>query len=171
MLANFKTQRLNIQELSLPIKPADTEQLLNAALAILSAKVVAQLPDHFKNIDTKQEALLWYQSMLSDARMLTIKPHSTLKVIGFVFIFTDKQQVHIGYLLAEQCWRQGFAKEALSGFISWAQQHTQWQTLIASVEANNISSSALLLKLGFTTAKPLNGDNLCYQFDLNTGHT
>ena len=102
--------------------------------------------------------------------MLVIKTHDTQQLIGFIFAYTDGRHAHIGYLLAENYWRQGLAKEALSGFINWAKTHRQWDTLIAGVGADNIGSCKLLLKLGFVRTSSADDESLFYQLALNPEH-
>lgn len=168
MLARFSTANLAVFELSSPLESYCKQQLLSAAMAILTTAVVEQLPDHFKQISTLSAAALWYKRMLSDGRMLLVKNTATGQFIGYIFLsIGDQHNVHIGYVLGEQHWRKGFATEVLAGFIKWAQQQRPWHKLIAGVAADNISSNRLLLKMGFIRPKNIVGETYYYHFNLD----
>ena len=50
--------------------------------------------------------------MLDECRLLMLQSQQQ-EVVGLLFIYTEKHDAHIGYLLAEQYWGQGLAFELL----------------------------------------------------------
>jgi len=165
-------QILSVSELTSAVDKT-SEALLAAAIELLNDNVVLHLPDHFKNIHTTDDALLWYQTMQADARLFVIKMRQSKLIIGYIFIYEDTDNnAYIGYLLGERFWGQGFAKEALSDFIDWAKISAKWPQFLAGVEVKNTGSIALLEKLGFERVNGDDGDddesngNLFYQLPL-----
>ena len=115
-------------------------------------------------------------------------------IIGFIFIsnatenaksnanestqsLAPQHSAHLGYLLAETHWRQGFAVEMLQGLLTAlsikqpapSTAHTSnIRQLLAGVAQSNHASQQLLLKLGFNevrsnTAPP---EVIFYQYEL-----
>lgn len=55
----------------------------------------------------------------------------------------------VGYSIHNQHWRQGYAYEALSGFLEFAKNQLNFHRLEAHVDPENLPSQRLLEKLGF----------------------
>jgi len=161
-------QNLLVSELTSAVDNT-SETLLVTAIELLNDNVVLHLPDHFKDINNTENALLWYQTMQADARLFVIKMRASKLIIGYIFIYEDTDNnAYIGYLLGEKFWGQGFAKEALSAFIDWAKTSAKWPQFLAGVEVKNTGSIALLEKLGFKKVRgnDKSSGNLFYQLAL-----
>jgi ribosomal-protein-alanine N-acetyltransferase len=52
--------------------------------------------------------------------------------------------------MGKQYWKRGYADEALSGLLSYAFRKYKLRSIKVMVDRDNIASSNLLLKLGFT---------------------
>jgi RimJ/RimL family protein N-acetyltransferase len=149
MSFSFKTSRLSITEISAAITPAQLASLLDAIPHILTPDVVENLPPYFQNIKTKADALVWFERMIAQSRLLMVNDSEQGEVIGFLFAFVDNKDAHIGYLLKQSYWGQGLASELLKAFIEKVPVTQSWQKLIGGVDRSNKASAKLLLKLGF----------------------
>jgi len=104
--------------------------------------------------------------MLNECCLLMLQSQHQ-EVIGLLFVYTEKHDAHIGYLLAEQYWGQGLAFELLQGFINLACTHSYWRKLIAGVDELNRPSIKLLKKLAFEEQASKENGMLFYEFDLH----
>lgn len=166
MARAFDTSRLNVDEPLPNISECEKDHLYTEVLKILTPAVVENLPDYFHGISSTEDAANWFEWMTSESRLLIVSKSDAGEVIGFVFVYTDVRDAHIGYLLGETFWRLGYAKELLSGFIEWSKREAVWDKLIGGVDTANISSSCLLKRLGFTDQLPIDGSTVFYTYDL-----
>jgi len=77
---------------------------------------------------------------------------SSQQLIGKCSVHSwDKKHniAQIGYIIDPRYWRNGFASEALKELIRYAFEKMKLKLIIAEIDPNNISSSAMLIKLGF----------------------
>lgn len=117
---------------------------------VLDEKSVNNLPSHFHNINSIEDARRWLDIVLEDAYLFIIQEKSSEKTIGFIFIHNLQQNdPHIGYVLTPDYWGKGIATKVLSGFIEHNKLNKKWNKLIAGVDKDNIASIGLLKKLGF----------------------
>jgi RimJ/RimL family protein N-acetyltransferase len=87
--------------------------------------------------------------------------------MGFLFVHEQSEGiVHIGYLLGEAYWRQGYASELLSGFIDWAKQYTPYRCLVAGLDEDNQASKRLLVKLGFSLQASSEANTQIYHYNI-----
>ncbi|WP_286258190.1 GNAT family N-acetyltransferase [Pseudoalteromonas apostichopi] len=166
MNLSFNTQRLNVIELNSNDTKSERTTLVNALPAILTPAVVANLPSYFQGVDSIAAAEKWLANMLNECRLLMLQSQHQ-EVIGLLFVYTEKHDAHIGYLLAEQYWGQGLALELLQGFINLACTHSYWRKLIAGVDELNTPSIKLLKKLAFEEQASKENGMLFYEFDLH----
>ncbi|MEJ6494811.1 GNAT family N-acetyltransferase [Pseudoalteromonas sp. DY56-GL22] len=110
----------------------------------------------------------WLANMLDECRLLMLQSQQQ-EVVGLLFIYTEKHDAHIGYLLAEQYWGQGLAFELLQGFINLAGTQSQWHKLIAGVDESNTPSIKLLKKLAFEEQASKENGMLFFEFNLKQG--
>ena len=143
-------------------------QLTIALPAILTPAVVENLPSYFQGIDSIAAAEKWLANMLNECRLLMVQSQHQ-DVVGLLFIYTENQDAHIGYLLAEQYWGRGLAFELLQGFINLASTQSHWHKLIAGVDESNTPSIKLLKKLAFEEQASQENGMLFYEFNLNQG--
>ena len=147
---HYETPRLKVNLQNIHTYQVDKQYLFSLIPKILTPKVVASLPAYFHDIDSAASAERWYEKMLTDSLLYVVTLASSLEVIGFVFVHQgDNKEAHIGYLLGEPYWGQGYANEMLSGFIDYAVKLKEWKILVAGVDVDNQASINLLNKLGF----------------------
>ncbi|RJF36678.1 GNAT family N-acetyltransferase [Pseudoalteromonas gelatinilytica] len=148
MNLSFTTKRLNVIEIDASSSMVEHHQLTIALPTILTPAVVANLPGYFQGIDSVSAAEKWLANMLNECRLLMLQSKQQ-EVVGLLFIYSEKHDAHIGYLLAEEYWGQGLAFELLQGFINLARASSQLHKLIAGVDESNTPSINLLKKLAF----------------------
>ncbi|WP_300544551.1 GNAT family N-acetyltransferase, partial [uncultured Pseudoalteromonas sp.] len=123
---------------------------------------------YFQGIDSIAAAEKWLANMLDECRLLMLQSQQQ-EVVGLLFIYTEKHDAHIGYLLAEQYWGQGLAFELLQGFINLAGTQSHWHKLIAGVDESNTPSIKLLKKLAFEEQASKENGMLFFEFNLKQG--
>ncbi|WP_371351922.1 GNAT family N-acetyltransferase [Pseudoalteromonas sp. DY56-GL22] len=168
MAISFNTPRLNVIEINSNTAKLEQTALVNALPSILTPAVVANLPGYFQGIDSIAAAEKWLANMLDECRLLMLQSQQQ-EVVGLLFIYTEKHDAHIGYLLAEQYWGQGLAFELLQGFINLAGTQSQWHKLIAGVDESNTPSIKLLKKLAFEEQASKENGMLFFEFNLKQG--
>tara|TARA_B100000315_G_scaffold222107_1_gene225956 strand:+ start:271 stop:783 length:513 start_codon:yes stop_codon:yes gene_type:complete len=168
MALSFNTPRLNVIEINSNTAKLEQTTLVNALPSILTPAVVANLPGYFQGIDSIAAAEKWLANMLDECRLLMLQSQQQ-EVVGLLFIYTEKHDAHIGYLLAEQYWGQGLAFELLQGFINLAGTQSQWHKLIAGVDESNTPSIKLLKKLAFEEQASKENGMLFFEFNLKQG--
>ncbi len=150
MPLSFQTARLFVSEISDHTPSSELSNLLTLIPKILTPAVVAHLPAYFHGIESTVQARIWLEQMTEQSRLLVVSESNTREAIGFIFAFVDEtNDAHIGYLLTESHWGQGLASELLRGFIIQVKCTQNWLKLIGGVDRTNITSTKLLLKLGF----------------------
>ncbi|WP_300357600.1 GNAT family N-acetyltransferase [uncultured Pseudoalteromonas sp.] len=168
MALSFNTPRLNVIEINSNTAKLEQTTLVNALPSILTPAVVANLPGYFQGIDSIAAAEKWLANMLDECRLLMLQSQQQ-EVVGLLFIYTEKHDAHIGYLLAEQYWGQGLAFELLQGFINLAGTQSHWHKLIAGVDESNTPSIKLLKKLAFEEQASKENGMLFFEFNLKQG--
>lgn len=84
----------------------------------------------------------WFQLAIADKQ--------TQQIMGDVALhFVDEQQMEIGFTLAQQYQQQGFAYEAVTAVIEYLFLKLNKHRIVATTDANNKASMALLTKLSF----------------------
>lgn len=165
----FTTARLNIEEYC-PVASCVYSDLLDQVVAILSPNVVKSLPPYFSHVTSPQLAQQWLDKVSAESRLFIISHTEQARIIGFLFLYQESlvepliqpnrvsekpnaKQIsslaHIGYLLNEADWGQGYATEFLLGFIAWSKDQPEIAGLIGGVEKDNVASANLLERLGF----------------------
>lgn len=115
----------------------------------------------FKGLtETAYKETLLTDGTLFDGKQLAIVSLSTNQLIGDIFLKLEKQVLWLGYTIAPEFGRQGYAYEVVSELIHWAKSHHY--TVKAGVLAGNQASIGLLAKLGFTYLETVEGE-LIYQ--------
>jgi len=70
--------------------------------------------------------------------------------VGIVRMQLEGQWINdLGYIVAQQYWRQGYAFEAVEGAVKWARSH-RLDSLVANMATDNLPSVAVAEKLGMT---------------------
>ena len=166
-LIAYTTTRLQIQ----PLSQSLNDNQLTDIKTLLSPSVVEHLPPYFHNINSLGQVTTWLNKMHSESQLLGIFQQgvshaiSQEKLIGFIFLSnTAHKEAHLGYLLAQDQWGKGYAKECLQGLIDFYNVHKFITCLHAGVDGNNLASIKLLGSLGFTATQSSQG-SLWYRYD------
>lgn len=167
MIKVFDTSRLSVDEVFYNMSESDRACLYTDVLRILTPIVVENLPAYFHGMTSIKEATGWFDRVVSESRLLAVKQKDGDQIIGFIFIYTDVRDAHIGYLLGESFWGVGYAKELLAGLIEWSKRERAWTKLIGGVDKANIPSSNLLKGLGFKEQLPADGSTIFYTYILD----
>jgi RimJ/RimL family protein N-acetyltransferase len=160
----FNTERLLIEGVESQISDERSKQLYTLkVLELLTPAVTSSLPSEWQNITTYEEASNWLQKRIEESSFLSIKLESNNEIIGFVFLYDDKTKqqqldLHIGYLLGEAYWANGFGSELVKGLVTWACLDKHIHSLVGGVEVDNIGSIKVMEKNGFSRSK-LEGSN------------
>ncbi len=165
----FNTPRLAILTVAPPLlndPPAPT--LLNTIVKILTPTVTASLPSYFSNVHSPSQAKIWLEKITSDSELLAITAQDSHTIMGFIFIHeSDNGCAQLGYLLGEEYWQQGFAKECLSGLLTHCQIFKRYRTFTAGVDKDNIASANLLVKMGFKRENDNNAGVTFFSFHVS----
>ena len=151
----FTTTRLEVENVDTCLKSGLAKsELLSEIVSLLSPLVVESLPPYFHNIKTESDAEVWLTKMLSESHLFTVKRKGLDSVIGFVFLYeSDNSTAHLGYLLAEPSWYQGYGSELVFGLLDTCRDNQLIEKLIGGVDVGNIASAKLLEKVGFVATK------------------
>jgi RimJ/RimL family protein N-acetyltransferase len=83
-----------------------------------------------------------------------VERRDTAETIGFCGLKPGAEntpiagEVEIGWLIARDHWRQGFAREASAASLDWAWANTSAPRVVAITSARNLPSQALMTQLG-----------------------
>ncbi|WP_028772815.1 GNAT family N-acetyltransferase [Shewanella waksmanii] len=164
MKYDYTTSRLQVRHLA---QVEVCANLLDDIVATLTPEVVRDLPNAFKGIDDRKAAQQWLEKINQDGELLLVYSRATQRLVGMVFLYIQPTYAHIGYLLAQTCWRQGLATELLLGLIDQCRCESPWYRLVAGVSADNLASINLLEKLGFVLDNTQADGSLHYQLSLS----
>lgn len=146
---------------------AISNDLLKSIQMLLTPNVVKSLPEYFQNVVTDTAAQTWLDTITSEGELLLIRSKIEQTLMGCIFIHeATANTVHIGYLITESHWGQGFARESLSKLIDMLSISSPNVTLLAGVERNNIASTKVLTALGFNLTANNQSQTLFYQRSL-----
>lgn len=163
----FKTSRLVVDEINSQLIEKISDEFFLSILKILTPSVVKDLPPYFNNVLTLSDAKAWVDKMACESQFLTVTFAEKPELIGFIFIYKgENSEAHIGYLLKEDYWGKGLAKELLSEFICWCKTQTNCSKLVGGVSKDNLVSSNLLIKLGFVKSENDNSHTVFYEYAL-----
>ncbi|MEH6454102.1 MAG: GNAT family N-acetyltransferase, partial [Psychromonas sp.] len=132
----FKTSRLVISDVRLlyQAQPDEKVNLLSRTITLLSPKVTKSLPPYFQKILTLENADDLFKQVISESRCFAVHQTELNTIIGFILIYElEEEAAHIGYLLGEDYWGQGYASEFLNALIVWCKENTKISTLFAGV--------------------------------------
>lgn len=81
------------------------------------------------------------------------------ELIGYCGFFVqrvnERQEVEIGYRLAQQYWGQGFATEAARAVLTYGKQKYQFKRFVCLIEPANTRSISVAKKLGMKLEKQI----------------
>jgi RimJ/RimL family protein N-acetyltransferase len=147
----FSTQRLTVSDVASCLRTeASKAALLSSIVELFSPSVIQSLPPYFHDIDSIEAADDWLTKMVSESHLFTVCLNDSESVMGFVFINdSGEDSAHLGYLLAERCWHQGYGYELLQGIVERCRSKQLVGNLIGGVDEGNTASAKLLQKAGF----------------------
>ena len=147
--ATIRAERLLLR----PVMPGDLADLL----AINGDDVVTRhLPyASWRDLDDAQAWLQRADTRLAagEAAQWVVVELATGRVIGGCLLFhfdRERASADIGYVLARQWWRNGWMSEAVQALIGFAFGSAGLRVLEAIVEPENVASTRLLERFGFT---------------------
>lgn len=103
----------------------------------------------FKNLTKKEyEEELFKDIDLELGNQFAINQIGTELLVGDIFLKVEKNSLLIGYTIAPEFSKKGYATEVITELIKWANQK-QFETILAYVDVRNQASINLLKKVGF----------------------
>jgi RimJ/RimL family protein N-acetyltransferase len=151
----FETQRLRAVEWHTLEKRREPGFSLPAVVAsLLTESVTAVLPEQWHGPFTQERAASWIAEQDTQSTVLLVveKPEEIpvgLLVLGESDGNSERIQLAIGYLLAEEHWGKGLASELVAGLLAWCLTQLAIASLVARVAPENIASRRVLEKNGF----------------------
>lgn len=154
-LSKFETTRIRVTSLNAVV--ADPRRLSTVArelVGVLTPAVLQPLPEALQLPDTLNAVQDWVAQRTLDSEVHLVSDRSSAKVLGLLMLapFNEPERVttvHVGYLLAESAWGQGYASELIAGLVACYQSHGQTVQLLGGVAAGHRASSKVLQKNGF----------------------
>ncbi|MEN8841352.1 MAG: GNAT family N-acetyltransferase [Octadecabacter sp.] len=153
-VADFQTERLAVLHWADQLyQPAAKAQLLHDLVPILTPTVLAHLPPFLHASQTPKAIAGWIAERAAESDVYRITMNSGADLIGLLILAdvaeTGAQPIiHMGCLLAQDAWGQGYASEMLRGLLVSAQSAAPL-SLIGGVARDNPASAHILRKLGF----------------------
>lgn len=140
------TERLTLRQLSISdseeIFLLRSDQEINKFLNRKLSKTLEDAQNFIKNIIENDSELFYWAITKTDQG----------KLMGTICLFdflSDEKKCEIGYELLSEYQGQGFMMEAVKKVIEYASETLSIKKIDAVTHKDNISSSGLLLKLGF----------------------
>jgi len=167
MLGDFDTDRLSIRNWSVLLDDPVRRPILNDALATaLTGPVLAHLPDQLQMTDPAREIAGWIDARAAESVGYTVHTRHDDTLLGLLMLVEIAEDYgsrawHLGYLLAQWAWGQGYASEMVVGLVD-ACRAAGPMRLIGGVGHGNPASARVLEKAGFQrdVAASLDGTDL-----------
>ncbi|SFD50177.1 GNAT family N-acetyltransferase [Pseudoalteromonas denitrificans] len=162
----FETARLKISNVRANMELGTSKpELRSSIIRLLTPSVVKSLPPYFHDIKTEIHADAWLTKMLTESHLYMISHNDSKAIIGFLFLFeSDNTTAHLGYLLGENFWSQGFGSELLFGLIENCRTEQLIKKLIGGVDIENTASAKLLEKVGFVASSHSDTNTIFYEY-------
>jgi RimJ/RimL family protein N-acetyltransferase len=150
LIDDFRTTRLSVfqwhSELSNKKRRA---KLVDDLINVLSPSVLQDLPPSIQVEQSAPAISDWVTARAAESDVYCVKNTASNALVGLLILVQEGRKIHLGYLLAESTWGQGFGTELVSGFLD-AVQKTAPVCLVGGVSVSNGASAHILSKLGFT---------------------
>lgn len=157
-LADFQTERLTICHWAEQLDTREGKMRVERDLqSILTPEVLCHLPPSLQLGNTLSAVSTWVEARAaeSDVYLIMIRAPAgdTGRLVGVLILVDlskddDEAQFHLGYLLAEQHWGQGFASEMVQGLVEVMRQLGPLSVL-GGVSVDNPASAKILTRAGF----------------------
>lgn len=141
----IETDRLVLKRL----KYEDAEEIFYAYASKPEATRFVSWPTHQQVSDTNK--YLSYAVPAWKAQLefnFTIRLQTSNRLIGSIGCVNDEGKVQFGYILSPSMWNNGYATEACRGFLGQVSQLAFVYRIWTFVDAENLSSLAVLKKCG-----------------------
>ncbi|WP_417808120.1 GNAT family N-acetyltransferase [Thioclava sp.] len=153
-LEKFDTARLFIHSWRPVIEDRKARLSLEANLSsILTRPVLEHLPPPLQLGDQSGGVSSWIDARAEESEVLLVESKFSDDLVGLMILAPDPDAdktpiMHIGYLLSEAVWGQGFGSELLDGLVSAVKEDRPLR-LVAGVSRGNLASARVLQKAGF----------------------
>ncbi len=150
----FDTQRLSVSNWQPEIDDKALRHALEAELAhVLTPAVLEHLPPSMQFEDGVSDLPSWIEERCAESDVLLVRQKQDDQIIGLMILAFDRDEsdlptIHLGYLISERAWGQGYATELLNGFVTACRPGPAVR-LVAGVERSNPASARVLQKAGF----------------------
>ena len=172
-MQGFTTKRLKVRnwtdDLSDPARRRWVEQALTG---ILTKPVLSHLPEPLALTGDEDAIATWVTERAGESDVFLIAERSGDTLIGLLLLAPGEtgpngHDRHLGYLLKESAWGQGYATELVEGLIEALQPFGPYR-LMGGVGTENRASAHVLEKTGFRKSDALStADTDIYVRQLN----
>ena len=154
LFQQFETDRLSVAHWADTIAaPVALRNLATNLPDLLTSYVIAHLPPFFDLTD--QNIDQWIDARDAESDTYLIRETGTDAIIGLMFLTPPfNNDIHLGYLLGQAAWGQGYASELLAGLMLHVPK-TGFR-LLGGVGRENPASAHVLRKTGFQLVPELN---------------
>ena len=147
----YETARLRVAPLS--ARNIDAA-LAKETAAILSPQVTAFLPPSLQFRSEPDAGPVsgrdWLMAAMRDGTLLTMRARQGGGLLGFVLLGQEAAVLHVGYLLGQSAWGQGYGSEVLRGLVARARESGEIAAIVGGVSPDNAGSVRVLVKAGFS---------------------
>ena len=147
LFQQFETEPLSVAHWADTIAaPVARRNLATQLPDLLTPDVIAHLPPFFDLTD--QNIDQWIDARDAESDIYLIREAGTDTIIGLMFLTLPfNNDIHLGYLLGQAAWGQGYASELLAGLMLHVPK-TGFR-LLGGVGRENPASAHVLRKTGF----------------------
>ena len=123
---------------------------------VLTPRCLRHLPGHMQLGPSPDDGEIgdWIRDRMSESQVLAIRDRTGGDLLGLLILAAiggpEQRIIHIGYLLSEACWGQGYGSECIHGLVAETRRIGVSVLLMAGVGQDNLASARILLKAGFT---------------------
>lgn len=117
--------------------------------------VIAHYGVSYDSLEATSEQMNWYEKILTEKSgiwwgIAKLDSDELIGACGFNDWVPAHRTIHLGYWLLPEYWRRGIARKAIPYILRYAFNEMNVHRIHADVEPENLPSSNLLRKLGFT---------------------
>jgi ribosomal-protein-alanine N-acetyltransferase len=166
----FVTERLRVGPWRATADQAGLD-LARVVTELLTEHTTIALPDSWRGDFSIERARAWITERDAESPTLLAVEVASGRPVGLVILAEvpgdgSTVDVRIGYIIAEELWGLGFAKELLSGLIDWAQAQALIRTLTGGVDTKNQASVRVLESRGFHRISDDEGGAATYELNV-----
>ena len=136
----FETARLLVRAWN----PSD-QSIEDDLKALLTPVVLAHLPPQLQVVASPNQ---WISARAAESDVLLAFQKGDQTLLGLVLLARIESEIHLGYLLTESVWGQGYATELVQGLIPELAKSGAHR-VVGGVGHDNPASARVLKKAGF----------------------